>query len=71
MVKTGMDGCNTEKLVGEMRVSDCTAPRTFPAEKRPMARKRGTCSFFRCQLEGGGEGRNGGRGGEKGGRSDE
>ena len=55
MVKTGMEGWRMEKLVGEMRVRDCTAPRTFPAEKRPMARKRGRCAFWRRQL-GGGEG---------------
>lgn len=35
-MKTGMDGCRTAKLVAEMRVRDCTAPSTLPAEKRPF-----------------------------------
>jgi hypothetical protein len=35
MVKTGMEGCRTAKLVAEMSVRDCTAPKTLPAEKSP------------------------------------
>lgn len=51
MVKTGMEGWRTEKLVGVIRVKACTAPSTFPAEKRPNARKRGMCLDSSCHLQ--------------------
>lgn len=35
IVNTGMLGWRTAKFVAEIKVRDCTAPRTLPAEKRP------------------------------------